>query len=374
MARDLLLDVSPRELIRSEQGWRLEVERLICMAGNLYRPSRKCVEGEEAILAHLEHNPRGRPLLEGAIAILGAPEPAAGSLQFQAIGGDWVPAAAIRARELADASRPMRWEGPEVTQVLGLELGQRDAMERIQQLERRIEELTALASRAAKQVGGPAPDAPSGYRDDAEFAADLGFDAPEQGELDASALEDPALDDEDDFLEQSEPLPAEASAALPVRAPVTVPAIKALRENLHMLIDPGLRIKEQRGERRVRYDVEDLCEHYVCALLEDGDEVVGAMIADLPATVGLGCELLGIPAAERQRQLDSGLPSDDVIESVSEIFNTLSGPYNLIDTNPHVRIRALAPLDPDSFPWLAEARERVSLEVAGYGMLLLLSV
>lgn len=351
---DLLRHITPRHLHRDDESWVLEVERYICVMGDIYRPLRQKVHGPRAILAHLDHNPRGKILAPATRALFDAPADGQEG-HFDAVEGEWIPS---EARLEIEVERP---SGPSTAQLAHLELGHRESARRIAELEQRLEKLEARFSTMAtiaQKALDVSTELSEGIRDG---SLGLATAAQLEGAAGPAAA---APEAEESAARDYGPVPE-------WEAPV-YPSIKVLRDTIEQLVMVSLSTKEVRGREEVEIDPAKFDEHFFCMLIDDDDREVGAMIGDMKATVSLGCELMGIPDGEKDTQLKTGRPSEDVIEAMSEIFNTLSGPVNLIPGNMHLRIKALAPLDVATVSWLADARERVSLELGEFGKIWLL--
>lgn len=354
---DLLRHITPRHLHRDEESWVLEVERYICVMGDIYRPLRQKVHGPRAILAHLEHNPRGQ-LLSSATRALFETSGDGEEGHFDAVDGQWIPS---EARLELDAQAQ---KSPPTAALAHLELGHRDSARRIAELELRLEKLEArfaTMATVAQKALDTSTELSDGIRNGTLGLATAEQLAGMQGAAGAGATE----------AEAEEPAAQEGGPVPEWEAPV-YPSIKVVRDTIEQLVMVSLSTKEVRGREEVEIDPSSFDSHFFCMLIDDDDREVGAMIGDLQATVRLGCELMGIPDGERDTQLKTGRPSEDVIEAMSEIFNTLSGPVNLLPGNMHLRIKALAELDVAEVSWLVDARERVSLDLGEFGKIWLL--
>ena len=142
------------------------------------------------------------------------------------------------------------------------------------------------------------------------------------------------------------------------------PSQVAIRQSLQMLVGEEIALTE----RSTPCDFEDGT-FFRVEILDNSDLLVGTMIADLEATVRLACKLLMLPEGEVSEQLDASEASEDSVETMSEIFNTMSTTINNIKSNPHVRTTPLALLDPQEFEWVKNTKRRIDLDVEGGGVL-----
>lgn len=117
---------------------------------------------------------------------------------------------------------------------------------------------------------------------------------------------------------------------------------------------------------------------FACVCLDDQSLPVGAMIADLSATVSLGGQLMMLAEDELKEQTKSKAPSEDVVSALSEIFNNLTTTLNNIKANPHIRSTpakpAAAVVASNTGAWIPRASHRVDLTgnlLCGKGRLIL---
>ncbi|MFT7620547.1 MAG: hypothetical protein ACI97A_004204 [Planctomycetota bacterium] len=95
-----------------------------------------------------------------------------------------------------------------------------------------------------------------------------------------------------------------------------------------------------------------------CLLIDDDDQTVGAVVADLTAAVSLGGQLMMLPVGGLEEQIEENSPSAIVIDAVSELFNNFTTVVNSLEENPHVRSRVaedLMSLVEDGEDWLLSA-------------------
>lgn len=75
---------------------------------------------------------------------------------------------------------------------------------------------------------------------------------------------------------------------------------------------------------------------YITFLQGRDNEVEGAIITDLPATLYIGGKLILLPEASLLDQLNEGRADEPVVEALTEVVNNLRTLYNNIEQNPHV--------------------------------------
>lgn len=76
---------------------------------------------------------------------------------------------------------------------------------------------------------------------------------------------------------------------------------------------------------------------FACICIDDAGAPVGAMVADLTASISLGGQLMMLPEDGLVEQHRQKTPSEDVVAAVSEIFNNLTTTLNQVPGNPHIR-------------------------------------
>jgi hypothetical protein len=112
---------------------------------------------------------------------------------------------------------------------------------------------------------------------------------------------------------------------------------------------------------------------YFSALIDDQNNVVGAMMGDLLSTVNLGGGLMMLPAGELKEQLQAMEANEETAAAYSEVFNTLSSLVNAIQGNSHVRTTYLEPLDLAKHPWINDPAHRMELEDSTGGRMVFLA-
>lgn len=118
---------------------------------------------------------------------------------------------------------------------------------------------------------------------------------------------------------------------------------------------------------------------FACVCMDDQGQAVMAMVADLPAAVSLGGQLMMLPEPALKDQVKDRAPSEDVVSAVSEIFNNLTTTINNVEGNPHIRSTPAKPAaaviaSPQGL-WIPKSTQRVDLSgdlLCGKGRLVLL--
>lgn len=147
------------------------------------------------------------------------------------------------------------------------------------------------------------------------------------------------------------------------------PTKTAMRQSLVTLIGEEIALKE----RSKHIDFTDGT-FFRAELHDDDGLLVGTMISDIEATVKLACMLMMLPEDEVQEQLASNEASEDSVETMSEIFNTMSATINNVKSNPHVRTTPLGPLNPQEFEWVKTTKRRIDLDVGCGGVISICAV
>ena len=93
-------------------------------------------------------------------------------------------------------------------------------------------------------------------------------------------------------------------------------------------------------------------------IIDDEGEPIGAILADLDASVNFGGKMMMIPPSTFAEQIEENEAGEAVIEACSEVFNNLTSAINRVPGNKHVRSRPaeLTASLMDEQPWLSEAK------------------
>ncbi|MBL4636426.1 MAG: hypothetical protein JKY56_21370 [Kofleriaceae bacterium] len=381
------LGITLKKLSKQEGEWTLEVERMVPLGRSLHQPVPQKIEGQALIGRHL----RAVPELAGMAAVTEEL-----MLNDQALDcyeiweGKWVDEDMIKS--LAPSRKQsggMAPAGPRGSGVSRRELAKlqriSDALAKrvallegasanslVTQFDQLSRVLSSFASRlktveeklgveappevAIPPVGAaglaPAPAAPVAGAPAAPAAA-----APVEAADPAVAEESPAVDEE----------PKEEVIQPEKR--MRMPKVGALKQALVMLVGEEVALKEREEKVDLGADT-----YYRVSVLDDQDVLVGLMIADTEATIRLSSLLLMLPDAERDGQLETGEPSEDSTETMSEIFNTMSATLNNVKNNPHVRTTPLIEMPQDEFQWPNTCKRRLDVDVEGGGVLIICAI
>ncbi len=104
---------------------------------------------------------------------------------------------------------------------------------------------------------------------------------------------------------------------------------------------------------------------YVSWLMTDSGEIMGAILASLPAVAFLGGTMIMVPAIGQEDQVKAGVPSEAIVDSMEEINNMLRSLLNQVQKNDHVSPSAITqyspPAEGSDEAWILTAGERVDL-------------
>jgi len=102
--------------------------------------------------------------------------------------------------------------------------------------------------------------------------------------------------------------------------------------------------------------------YYFVTLDDDGGQTVGAMVADARCVAQMGGRLMAMEEDEIIDGMIDGLPCEDMIDGMGEVFNTLNVTVNKVPGNVHVRPSQLVPWDVSKIPWMLECANRLDLQ------------
>ncbi|MCP4499838.1 MAG: hypothetical protein GY822_07740 [Deltaproteobacteria bacterium] len=356
MAQALLSTAKPVRLTRNEDGWSLDVEQLVRVESSLFRPSVTTVWGRDVVLFHLSSNQSTRGLAEQATLLIEKLE-AKGTreISFRPVNGSWVPA------DLVDAAVAARQAKQNDLEIRRLEHELSTQSNRIRQLEDMVRSLTARM-----ESGQFTSNAPAASSTPAEQAKS----DPAKPDVEPASL--PIPEDEkaaEPELSQEE----EQALADELSVHVLAPPAKEMASNMRMLLGDDISCKKIK--RREGLDLDEDAEGcYMCMLIDDEGETVGAMVADLTSTIRVGGALMMIPANELDQQVAAMAPSEEITDAMSEVFNTLSGAINLVEGNPHIRTGPLEPFDLSKVPFCKTTKTRTDFKDTFGGLFAILSI
>jgi len=409
----------PRRLVLRDGTWTLELEELVRCFGAVYRPVRHELRGRRPILEMLNHSQGGRRLHDGAAELIDA-DPSRPMMRFDVLDGTW------REEPSADDVRVLEVPGRFARRARFDALGLRAAWERSRRLV--VAEHRALRGESRSEASpapapGPALAEHSAEATPVEVAAEedaaLVADEPRIKPLsatpdseppaprrrasiplasagdDASADEPPVAPEDDpsallaamaeeeaqedaqegelagdgthtDAVLSEEDASPQESAEPEAPPPLRFPAAAALGDNLIMLLGEEPVMTEVRGEE-VALDGDALAGAYALPLEDEGGREVGLWLIDAFAAQALGAGLRGLSAEDRAALRGVELADPELLDATSEVLSTLVSTLAAVDGNPTVHAGALAPYQPGPHPWVAAARERLSLELEGFG-------
>ncbi len=179
--------------------------------------------------------------------------------------------------------------------------------------------------------------------------------APAAGPPSAVAEGAPPVEDDDDEEVDDVPDPEPITPAKPLLFPNALEVNKAAQTLLGK--EMSLTAAEKKGPK---FNKKGADAFYMCRLVDDAGLEVGALIADLAATIALGGKLMMIPKEELDSMLASKTPSEDVISAMSEVFSTLSGTINAVPDGLHIKVNPLEQLDVQAVSWTVKCGSRVN--------------
>lgn len=349
--------------------WVLELEALVSVRERILRPTRHTLEGAPAVLAWLQARPDLRGLCAEAEALVQRNE----ALEDAPLGlepreGRW---AKVLPRPGID---PLRTRGDNsgardrlIPVGDGDGIGQRDLAVLRVTLDRLMRRLGTIEQR----LEGAAKTEDVTRQIDTLSEAQLRL-AERVAKLE-SAVQHGAV------IPHAEPPKETAAHAAAAAESAKEQGARALR--LPQTRDISLTMKKLIGDRYAVHDWRKdntrfdalTSPWYVSALIDDQNNVVGAMMGDLLSTVNLGGGLMMLPAGELKEQLQAMEANEETAAAYSEVFNTLSSLVNAIQGNTHVRTTYLEPLDLAKHPWIQDAVHRLEMEDSTGGRMVFLA-
>lgn len=337
---------------------------------HVFQPRRQRLEGSEAIISHLKRSD-GSSLAHAAAQLMRAVR-ADEERTFDAVDGEWVPSHPLRAADappgpasaprqnLADALAELRAE------VLLLRASHQRLKERVVSLESQLANGEPPAPRAAR-VASPlaslvpparvraAPAAPAA----APVAAEAPAPARDKGTLTSGREPDPPPL-ADSIANRMGGVAPDRDLAQPPSVTIELGDDLQILEALQELFggDPGYGISSE----PLPDSALELAALYACILVDDDGREVGAVLADIRATAGLGGRLAGLPSTLIEEQSKTGVLSEAVTAAMSEVCNTLSGVLSRVAGNCNVRSTPLESFPADRLRWVGTAKNCIALE------------
>ncbi|MFW5740597.1 MAG: hypothetical protein ACOC1F_09545, partial [Myxococcota bacterium] len=341
-----------KRLFAAEGDWTLELEYLqSIMDGAVLRPAIRRVFGRDAIFDALSRIEGQAELVRQAREVLTGP---AATEAYEVVDGRWVRKGAhaveamiaeIRAEATeAVQQAPEAEERDHTAEILVQRMEAR--LEHIERRLDRLEELVSLGQFAppASQVHiasvpeppaspvAPLSEQPLSEQPVLPVAEKL---EPEQA-YDSTPAE-PAASPASEQPGEPEPPPGPAIPAIPPAGD--------FQEVLRILIDDEISIDS------VPSTVEPSDKMFISDLLDDDDNLVGALMLDMRGANNLGGKLMMIPDGTIDEMIANREVSEETLDGASEVLNTLSSCVNKIRRNPHVRTTPARPWEPDQDGW-----------------------
>jgi hypothetical protein len=358
MVEDVLSIATPTRLVFRHGSWSLEVVRLVALERNVFQPRVQRVEGCELVLKHLRRTDVDPALASTASALFRRPAPAQDCC-FEALEGDWVASdeLAASARQSARRDASTTETAAEVRAELRLLTASHVGLRaRVALLESMLESGRGL--RGSLENGGTSSPSSDAHRSRASSVVKPAREHEPVRAATAPAKVGEAVAE----VAAAAELAAPAQVARFIGPGVKLPAAAAVSECLHTLIGKRLSVREKRP---LTFPPKQGGPCWLSRLIDDGDTEVGAIIADLGATLGLGGALMMIPAEELDAQRGSQTPSDDVTSAMSEVANNLSATINKQPAGAHVRVRPLELLTDQALDWIQTPALALELEIEG---------
>lgn len=398
-------NASPIRLTYKEGKWTLEFESLEQVSNVVFKPVTYTVEGPDQILSALERMKSPEQLVVSAHDLIRqvTSEPDT-ELNLEPRDDTWGPstsdqfAFAKKGTEEARKTRKLEAKKEALRQSLSRMRRSHFKAERIEVLERRIEDLEAKIDRMLQGQGLPAGEAQPSQdqasdepakipvasveeqqpQEDQNPDAAASEEATGQPEQNAEALAEPdqeAAGEPAEADQESEEAEQPADEAQPDPDKPQIPYMPdrlEVQSMLRMLVGNEINLTGVPKANATQF-TSDTERHYASTLLDDNDEVIGAMITDLKATIYLGGGLLMMPDDILREQIKEGKPEEDVLESMSEVFNTLSSLINDIPNNPHIKVTPAKLLDASEYSWMESPLNRFDAQEEHGGIFTMLS-
>ncbi|HET9929857.1 MAG TPA: hypothetical protein VFQ35_04185 [Polyangiaceae bacterium] len=370
MGADLLSSQSsPSRLVCRRGRWTLELTRLVAVDNHVFQPRKQRIDGSDLILSHLKRSAEGATLAQGALQLMRAAR-GDDERSFEAIEGEWVPVqenrrdAEVAFQESAQAAlAELRAE------LLILRASHQRLKERVVSLEAR------LAGGSVPAPRQPAPAAPGPDPVAAQFSS-VGH--PNAGK--AAASSSPLAPEPAPLFSQAQP-PASPTLATgqdpePARPYGEVVAAAGNQSVAGHQIATGdsneilNAIKELCGgdpgyvksEEPLPDSALELAALYASLLVDDDGQALGAVLADIRATAGLGGKLAGLPPTVIEEQAKTGVLNEAVTSAMSEVCNTVSSVLSRVPRNGNLRSTPLESFPADRLRWVNNPSSVVAFE------------
>jgi hypothetical protein len=384
--------MTPTRLTFSDGTWRLELEELVSMSTCHFRPVSYFIEGADNILISLQTTPVPDGMYSDTQRILDSPVKQSSMLAYHAGPTGWV----VARPDAEVISQPTDNNQVDVSRfrlrLRNIEQGLRQLnaiesrLSRLEVLEQRVTTIekrerqilqAATTQQATQSNARPTGDHETPVHSQATMKAETQVakdqekasgDMPVPGSKPRKATGKPEPTQAGD----SQGKPVTSTEAKQKAKAMKWPPLKAIDQALHMLLGNKITLVEVQPSDYSKID-DDEGSYYIGDLLNDADEVIGALIADLSATVHLGGGLMMIPQAVREEEIEKGMPSEEEIDALSEIFNNACSLINKVSANPHARASAAKALDLSASPWIQQATNRREIEADFGGRIIFLA-
>jgi hypothetical protein len=342
-------NAKPKRLYRDASTWVLEVERLVPLDDRVLRPTMQKLVGVDVVLFQLANSDEGRSLVNDARRLMS--ESASETASYEVEEGRWMPAeflaqispkprVAAAGQRAAAGARPAAYEKP--AGLAGPSLEVHLLREEIRELRTAHEKLLRRVAHL-ERGGGGAPLHADGAEKEAATrtpTAAEGKAKPAAAAPAAAAAPEPKVP----------PPPAKAAYA------ITLPTPDALEAQISAIIGSksGLAVTKKPLDLTAK-------NLWVGMMMDDANNVVGAMVANVESVVLQGGLLMLLPEHEIAEQLKSGEPNEAVTSAMSEIMNVSTAAFNAVPDNLHIRAKEIAALDLATAEWLKTPGPRLDL-------------
>ena len=358
---DVTQTPTPRRLVLLDGTWVLELESLVPIGENVWRPSKFELRGSEEIIGWLRTSDEHQGLVPLTREILARTAPGGSSeLVFDMRRTGWAQVTSLSAA---------------ASQVLGRERG-RDGLEerlqsaeadvsmlngRLMSMESQMDALMQLVRSLSDGQVAPIPRAP------------MPREVPHVLQTEPIQSSPPKAHPAEHVASPPKP-PVSAHEPTRRTPSVALPAMRAIDQALKVLIGEKLALADVPPKKAARM-VESASRWALSLLRDDDANDVGCIVADLEGGVRLGGGMMMLSPGFIAEQIAHQAPSEEVVEAVSEIFNNICALFNSIKGNLHIRSTPAQFINtPEELPaWLPNAASRLGIEVVEGGWLVLAS-